>query len=151
MGPDILVCIQIHFSNYLNSIYKKMVSQKSWWKCYNKTQKTWIKCKKKKVRITGRVGILKNIVMYRYIVEINVFPFGVPQVHHCGGAWPECVGLPVWLHLLSVWRAQRVRSGHHALQRQGRYLINNLPIRHIYCSIYISLFNIFWGISILFD
>lgn len=42
------------------------------------------------------------------------------QVHHCGGARLERVGLPVGLHLLSVRRPQRLRSGHHALQRPGR-------------------------------
>ncbi len=43
------------------------------------------------------------------------------QVHHCGGARLECVGLPVRLHLLSIRRSQRLRCGDHALQRQRRY------------------------------
>lgn len=43
------------------------------------------------------------------------------QVHHCGGARLECAGLPVRLHLLSVWRSQRLWCGDHALQRPRRY------------------------------
>lgn len=44
----------------------------------------------------------------------------VNQIHHCGGARPERARLPVWLHLLSVRSPQRLRRGHHALQRPRR-------------------------------
>ncbi len=54
-----------------------------------------------------------------------IIPFTVClQLCDCGGAWLKCVGLPVWLHLLPVWKTWSLWCGDFALlcERGHQYI-----------------------------